>query len=128
VTVLIDLAAATGPVTDEEITTLATPYLTLTPADRVFRWDGTGPFVRHYLHTHPHDVVEWTVWGSAHELRTTFHLLAEGESAEEWVAKLRRSGADALHANRVLLHHGYSATQHVGRPDCNCEDCQPRKR
>jgi hypothetical protein len=124
--VTIDLAALDRPVEPEEIALFATPYLTLTPTGRVFRWDGSGAFVRHYVHTHPHGVVEWGVWGGSRELQTTVVVLAEGETAEEWLVKTRRSGADALHANRVLVAHGYSPTQHVGRPDCTCEDCEPR--
>jgi len=88
--------------------------------DRVWLWEGQGR-VSHTVHTHGPALVEWTVWFAATPLHTTWDVL--GERQEVFVARLRRSGADALHANRVLARNGYSRTQHADRPDCTCQDC-----
>ena len=115
----IDLTRLHLPVTDEEIQALATPHLEV-GRDRVWYWEGQGR-VRHTVHTHGTALIEWTVWFAATPLQTTWEV--PDEPQEVFVAKLRRSGADALHANQVLTRNGYSRTQHTARPDCTCEDC-----
>lgn len=116
---MIDLHPA---LTDADLTR---PYLDLGGRNIVWRWNGDGN-VWHELHMHRLGRIEWTVWLGDLPVNTEFPdwLIGTREEVARHLSKIRRSGTDALHANRVLRQLGYDGTQHTTRPDCNCVACK----
>lgn len=122
-TTKIDVTALGRPVSASEVRELAQPYRSK-DNDAVWRWHGQHS-TWHEVHSLAGDILEWTVWVHDQPLDTLRMAPAprQAESPGERIVRLRRSGADGLRANRVLDSHGYAATQHVGRDDCNCLTC-----
>lgn len=94
-----------------------------------WHWNGapdTG--IRHvYRLEGPVEQVVWDCWLEGVLLASTTLVHRGRSEAEHFVAWTRFLGLDAIGANRLLLAHGYTPSQHLDMEACNCTDCTKKK-